>query len=181
MWVKMRYVVAKRNRDGTRRWYWQRRGFPTKRLPDDEAARLTAAGELNRRADDDQQAQPSEPEFGTIAWAVDEYRRSPKFTRRAAGTRRVYERWMLALSETVGPQPIAALTPKAVHDILDGIESKGAKVHCAAVLKRIADVAIRRGLTDRNPAARLDLEGFKRREELWHQDDVDRFLAACDG
>ena len=183
MWVKMRYVVKKRNRNGASRWYWQRPGFPTKRLPDDEAERLKVLSVLNERADAEKRGEgrPAEPEFGTIAWAVEEYRKSPKFTKKAAATRRLYERWMISLSETVGHQPITELTPKAVYDILDGIESKGGKKHCAAVLQRIAKVAIRRGLMDRNPATLLDLEGSNRREELWDQDDIDRFLNACEG
>jgi integrase len=88
---------------------------------------------------------------------------------------------MISLTETVGRQPITSLTPKAVYDILDGIDSKGGKVHCAAVLKRVADVAIRRGILDRNPATLLDLEGPNRREEIWSQDDIDGFLKACEG
>ena len=40
MLVRMRYIVEKRNSNGTSRWYWQRPGFATKRLPDDEAERL---------------------------------------------------------------------------------------------------------------------------------------------
>lgn len=183
MWVRMRYVTAKRNKDGTLRWYWERRDFPTKRLPDDQGERLEAATALNERADSEKRGDtgPAEPEFGTIAWAVEEYHTSAKFTSAAASTRRVYERWMLSLTETVGRQPITALTPKAVFDIIDGIDSKGGRKHCAAVLRRVADVAIRRGLLDRNPAARLDLEGSKRREVLWHQDAIDRFLGACEG
>ncbi len=183
MLVRMRYIVEKRNSNGTSRWYWQRPGFPTKRLPDDEDARSRTLRALNDRADAEKRGDhgPSEPEFGTIAWAVEEYRKSPKFAGKAAGTRRVYERWMISLTETVGRQPITTLTPKAVHDILDGIDSRGGKVHCAAVLRRVADVAIRRGLLDRNPATRLDLEGSNKREETWEQDNIGRFLDACDG
>lgn len=181
MWVKMRYVVKKTNKDGAARWYWDRRGFPTKRLPDDEGERLTAAGELNRRADAEKRAGPAEPEFGTVTWAIDEYRRSPKFTRLSASTRKAYGRWMQSLAATVGAQPMTALTPKAVHETLDGIESNGGKKHCAAVLRRIADLSIRRGLIDRNPASLLDLEGSNRRQEVWYENEVDRFLAACAG
>ena len=179
----MRYIVEKPNRNGASRWYWQRAGFNTKRLPDDEVERLKAAAALNERADAEKRGdcRPAEPEFGTIAWAVEEYRKSPKFTKRAVGTRSVYERWMIKLAETVGDQPMTALTPKTVHDILDGINSKGGKTHCAAVLKRIANVAVRRGLMDRNPATLLDLEGSNRREEIWDQDQIDCFLKACEG
>ena len=143
MWVKMRYTVEKLNKAGTSRWYWQRPGFPTVRLLGTEAERIAEAERLNERADAEKRGEtgPTEPNFGTIAWAVEEYRKSPKFTGAAAGTRRVYERWMLSLTKTVGSRPIDDLTPKAVHDIIDGIAAKGAKKHCAAVLRRVADVA----------------------------------------
>ncbi len=183
MWVRMRYVVEKLNKAGTSRWYWQRAGFPTKRLPDDEAERHSAVARLNERADAEKRgnAGSAEPNFGTIAWAVEEYKHSPKYARRSVSTRKVYDRWLLSLSETVGDRAMTALTPKVVYDILDGIESKGGKVHCAAVVRRIADVAIRRGLLDRNPATRLDLETSRRRETLWQQDEIDRFLETCEG
>ncbi len=181
--VRMRYIVEKLNKADSSRWYWQRPGFPTKRLPEDEGARYSAVAALNERADAEKRGKigPAEPNFGTIAWAVDEYRKSSKFTGKAVGTRRRYERWMISLSETVGREPITALTPKTVYDILDGIDSNGSKIHCAAVLRRVADVAIKRGLLDRNPASRLDLEGSRRREVLWQQDEIDRFLGACGG
>ncbi len=86
MWVKMRYVVEKRNKVGSTRWYWQRPGFPTKRLPDDEAERLQVVTALNERADAEKRGETSaeQRQFGTIGWAVDEYRKSPKFTGKAA-------------------------------------------------------------------------------------------------
>ncbi len=181
MWVRMRYVVAKRNRDGTRRWYWDRRGFPTKRLPDDETERLTVAGQLNRRADAEKRSEPVEPEFGTICWAVKEYRYSPRFARLSVSTRKVYGRWMQSLEETVGAEHITSLTPKAVHDIIDGIESTGAKSHAAAVLSAIAKLAVKRGLLDRNPAQSLDLPQSKRRDQLWSNADVASFIKTCKG
>ena len=112
---------------------------------------------------------------------MEEYRRSKKFSGKATATRRAYERWMISLTETLGRRPITALTPKAVYDILDGIDSKGGKKHCAAVLKRIAQVAMRRGILDRNPATLLDLEGSNRREEIWGESDIEKFLTACEG
>ena len=103
----MRYVVEKRNRNGASRWFWQRAGFNTKRLPVDEVDRLKAAAALNERADAEKRGEGSlaEPEFGSIAWAVDEYRKSPKFASKAAATRRAYERWMISLTETVQSTP----------------------------------------------------------------------------
>lgn len=183
MWVQMRYVVAKRNRDGTLRWYWQRRSFPTKRLPDDQGERLSVTAALNERADAEKRGDtgPAEPAFGTIAWAVTEYKHSPKFARLSVSTRKVYDRWLLSLSKTVGHQPITALTPKAVYDIIDGVQSIGAKSHVAAVLSAIAKLAIKRGLLDRNPAQSLDLAQSRRRDQLWSDADVASFLETCQG
>ena len=175
MLVRMRYIVEKRNRNGASRWYWQRPGFPTKRLPDDEVDRLKALSALNERADAEKRGEgrPAEPAFGSIAWAVEEYRKSPKFTGKAAATRRLYERYMLSLAETVGRHPIKALTPQRVHEIIDGIDSKGGKVHCAAVLRRVADVAIRRGLS---PSADCSLRNA---HEVGDRPKADEPFAVC--
>ena len=183
MWVKMRYTVEKLNKAGTSRWYWQRPGFPTKRLPDDEGERLDAATALNDRADAEKRGETvsDQKQFGTIAWAVEEYRRSGKFTSKAAGTRHVYERWMLAIERTAGDKPVTALTRRAVKEILAGIDSAGARVHAAAVLKQIADVAWDHELISSNPATRLGLEQSRRRDQAWTDDDIAAFLAACEG
>ena len=183
MLVRMRYSVEKRNADGSSRWYWQRPGFPTKRLPEDESERFQAVTALNERADSEKRGEtlPHGVTFGTIAWAIKTYRESPKYTRKAAGTRRVYERWMLALERTVGAEPVTALTRRRVKEILTGIESAGGKVHCAAVLKKIADVAWDHELITSNPAIRLELEKSRRRDQVWTEDDIAAFLTACEG
>ena len=114
MWVKMRYVVAKSNRNGSTRWYWQRPGFPTRRLPDDGVERVKAANQFNARADAEKRTEPIEPEHGTISWAIDKYRHSENFTTLAFKSRKAYQRWMLALAGTVGDRPLTSLTRRAV-------------------------------------------------------------------
>jgi hypothetical protein len=47
-----RYITVRKNGSGTERYYWQRRGFPLTRLPDDPVERLIRAGELNLAADE---------------------------------------------------------------------------------------------------------------------------------
>ena len=142
MWVQMRYVVEKINRNGKIRWYWQRPGFPTKRLPEDEGKRLEAATALNERADAEKRADtgPAEPSYGTITWAIGEYRASPRWQRLAARTRKLYEPFLHSLDRIQGHRPVTSLTRAAVRDILGAIPSKGRKVHCAAALKRVLDI-----------------------------------------
>ena len=181
MWVKMRYVVEKPNKDGSTRWYWQRPGFPTRRLRDDETERVKAAGQLNARADAEKQAEPVEPDVGTMEWAIDKYRYSDQWAKLSPNTRRTYERWMIVLTGTVGHQALTSLTRRAVKETLDGIESKGGKVHCAAVLHAIAEVGVDYELLQTNPAVRLRLPSSKSRDAIWSLGDCAAFLKACDG
>ena len=183
MWVKMRYVVEKNNRNGKSRWYWQRPGFPTKRLSDDEGERLEAATALNERADAEKRGDtgPTEPNFGTIAWAVGEYRASPRWQKLAARTRKMYEPFLQSLDRIQGHRPVTALTRAAVRDILRAIPSKGRKVHCAAALKRVLDVAWDFDLINRNPAIQLGLEQAGKRAAIWSDEDIQKFLARCAG
>ena len=181
MWVKMRYVVAKPNRDDSTRWYWQRPGFPTRRLPDDEIERVKAANQFNARADAEKRAEPVEPEYGTIAWAIDKHRASEDWAGLASKSRKVYERWMIVLSETVGDRPLASLTRRAVKETLDGIDSKGGKHHCAAVLRAIAEIAVDYEYLPANPVMQLRLTTYKPRQAVWAPEDQAAFIAACEG
>ncbi len=179
----MRYVVEKNNRNGSLRWYWQRPGFPTKRLSDDEGERLEAATALNERADAEKRGdtRPADPVFGTIKWAVSEYRASPAWQKLAVGTLRMYEPFLQSLDHIQGHRPVTALTRAAVRDILRAIPSKGRKVHCAAALKRVLDVAWDFDLINRNPATQLGLEQAGKRAAIWSDADIQKFLAHCAG
>ncbi len=181
MWVKMRYVVAKPNRDGSTRWYWQRPGFPTRRLPDGEVERVKVAHQFNARADAEKRTEPVEPEHGTITWAIDKYRHSEDFTTLAFKSREAYQRWMLALAATVGDQLLTSLTRRAVKETLDGIESKGSRRHCAAVMRAIAEIGVDYEFLSANPVTRLRLPTSKPRQAVWLPEDQAAFLAACDG
>lgn len=181
MLVRMRYVVKKPNRNGTDRWYWQRPGFPTRRLPEEEAERAQAAYALNVRADAEKRALPIAPEVGTIAWAIDKYRESDQFTRLSYSTRRAYQRWMLALADTVGDQPLAGLDRRTIKETLDGINSRGGRRHCAAVLRAVAEVGVDYGHLPDNPVTRLRLAGARPRDAIWTPDDQAAFLEASKG
>lgn len=179
MWVKMRYVVEKPNKDGTERRYWQRRGFPSRRLRGTDAEQMAEVQRLNEAADAERVVDPGEPLFGTIAWAVAQYRASPKWQKLVVNTRRNYEPFMQSLDELKGRQPVTVLNRGAVREVLSGIDAPGRKVHCAAVLKRILDIAWDHDLIERNPAAQLGLAASGKRDVIWTDQDIERFLAHC--
>src|SRR5260370_4521546 len=73
MHVKLRYVERRGDRSGGERWYWHRRGHKLTRLPDDLAARITMAEQLNAAAD---RVPLAEFARGSIAWVIQRYRDS---------------------------------------------------------------------------------------------------------
>lgn len=182
MWLKLRYVVEKRNKDGTSRWYWQRPGQLTRRLPDHEVARLEMAGRLNDEADAEKRNGPKpRPEYGTIAWAVHTYRQSQRFRKLSNSTKDAYEYWLERLTKTVGHRHLSDLTPKSVGAIIDAIPSHGRKTHCKAVLSAIARVGIKNWIIQANPVQAVEIEGSKKRSVVWSDDEITRFLEACEG
>lgn len=178
MWVKMRYVVEKPNRDGTTRLYWQRRGFPTRRVQPSDFGPGGLVDRLNKAADGGERS--ATIEYGTIAWAVERYRLSSKFRTLSITTRRIYERWMHAIVATVGARPVADLTPQAVYEIIEGINSTVGKIHCAAVLSKVSKVCMKHGLLAHNPASALELERPRRRDQVWSESAQAAFQRACE-
>ncbi|KKL56672.1 hypothetical protein LCGC14_2243110, partial [marine sediment metagenome] len=146
-----------------------------------EAERFAEAERLNEAADAERAIEPDEPAFGTLGWAVAEYRASPAWQKLAVETRRMYEPFMISLDRIKGRQPVTALTRSAVREVLKGIEAPGRKVHCAAVLKRVLDVARDHDLIQNNPAIQLGLAHSGKRDTIWSDQEIERFLSHCTG
>jgi integrase len=176
--VKLRYVISRVGRRGKVRWYWERKGHPLVRLPDDLAGRVAMAQHLNNRAD----AVSSEQDGlarGSIAWIVHRYRQSEKFATLAPGTKRYYERYLRDI-EALGPDlPFkTAFTRRAVVDFVETYEKPHQRRQAAAVLKVVFNRAEYEGFGQKETAAKLDLKAPNRRERIWGDDEVDRWIDA---
>ena len=177
MKVRLRYVTARRNRDGSLRWYWVRRGQPVVRLPDDENARVQRAAELNAEADG---ASPvTRHERGTVAWAVDTYRASEAFTGLSSASRRAYGRWMQRLEEKQGHRRLSELTRGNIKALIASIDSPGGKRHMAAVLARIVEVARDHEYLMHNTTDRLRIPAPNKRNTIWLPEHEEAFSTAC--
>ena len=126
-------MVAKQLRNGSVAYYWNphvrytRAGFPLHReaLGRDYALAITRAVELNRHLDDWRHGRHAvrdldlQPGFGTLAWLVERYKRSPAFTDKVSGrSRDEYERTL----QLVLRHPLAGGAE------LDGLERLGVPV-----------------------------------------------------
>ena len=82
MLERLRYVTRRVDRSGRERWYWQRRGHPLTRLPDEKAERMAMAERLNAAADGRGSA---DHERGTIGWVIARYRGGDEYRDLAPG------------------------------------------------------------------------------------------------
>lgn len=179
MLARMKYVIAKPRKNGSVAYYWQRKGHPIRRLPDDETERFAMARRLNDDAERGDTAVAVSPKAGTIAWALDEIRETTWWSDLAPNTRKLYEHWVIALAGEVGSRSLADLDEAAVDEILASIKSHQRKKHCNAVLTKISKLAVRRRYITHNPCVNLGLKSSGKRHQLWTIEEENEFLVAC--
>ena len=205
--IKARYLIAKRNNDGTHRWYWQpshalaAAGWPRKRLRRadgmpivDLGEAVTAAEAINAELDAWRAGPPGAPGArgpdariadvppGSIAALIALYKASPKFARLAPATKRGYD-WCLRLIDTRwGEGPARALTPRAIQKfytaMYDATPSKANAV--VRVLRLLLEFGRLNGIVALNVAARPGLIGTAPRLRVWTPAEIAAMIATAD-
>lgn len=177
MRLKLRYVVRKQNRRGDVRWYWERPGCKTHRLPNNEPARVAEALRLNAAADAGKAG--GKPAEGTVAWAIDAYRNSPQWSRLAPGTRTLYGFWLTKIDEAIGSRPMGSLTPGDVDDMLGRI-SPSRQAHFRAAFRAIVKIARRHRYLTEDITAGTEVARSRVRDTVAEPDEIERLRKACD-
>lgn len=179
MLTNVPYVEPRRNKDGSVRYYWRRRGFKLERLPADEPAAVGRAIELNDLAD--RGLGPRKPIAtgpGTVADYLDEYEHSDAFAALAASTRRGYLVEMARFRAALGPLPVGTITRRVVKRYLKTIDSVALRRRARNVLLNVLEIALDDGEVAANPARGIRLPGTPKRDALWSDDDIDAFVEA---
>ncbi len=176
--VKVRYITQRVGPNGRVYWYWQRRGFPLRRLPDDSAKRLFEAERLNAWADA-QNGRKARQADDSLSRLVRNYEDTDRYQDLAKGTRIYYDRKLRDIIRVWGDLPVSFLTRKAVVDFVESYETPGERKKAAAVLYNLFDLAVYRGWAEANLAKGLRLKTPPRRDAVWSQDDCDAFLRQC--
>lgn len=185
-----RYVVERRTRTGDVVLYWQpsaalrAEGWRSTRLPDERRAAYAVADDLNDKLDrwyrgkgDPNRQKSSAPPRGTVAWCIEEYRRSSFFRDLAVRTRRDYERHLDAIRAWAGAEPVQAVTPRVVYAWREAL-AKGSQrqgTYRLQVLRLLLAHAVRMGELDRNPAERFRAFASPPRDVVWTDDEVAAF------
>jgi integrase len=141
MQITMRYVEARRRKDGTHAYYWRRRGWPVVRLPDGEAERYARALELTRASDAGRplpgvkgKAAPARKpapapriEPGSAAALMRDYQKSATFKALGPSTQANYRSVYRLAERVLGPLPIDRLTRRVCVAFLDGYDGDPAR------------------------------------------------------
>src|SRR5438874_1621620 len=177
MLERLRYVTRRTDKSGRERWYWQRRGHPLTRLPDDKAERMAMAERLNAAAD----GRGLDHERGTIGWVISRYRGGDEYRDLAPGTVKYYKRFLRDI-EALGPAlPFASFTRRAVVDFVETYSRPHQRRQVAAVLKNLFKLARYHGVVATDETAGLRLKTNRPRDRVWSEDEINRWLAAAVG
>lgn len=165
--IRLKYVTRRKGPRGQVYWYWQRKGFPLERLPDDEAMRFARARELNAWAEGALAARPKrEPAPDSVLLLVRRYEASDRYKALAPGTRTYYDRQLRLILRLWGDLPIGQVSRRAVVDAVEGLPP-GEKRKFAAVLSNLFRLAAYLGWAQAaNHARELEIS-TRRRDEIW--------------
>jgi hypothetical protein len=172
----MRYVTHRANRKGGDRWYWQRRGHPLTRLPNNPIERMAMVERLNRAADS---LRPVELERDTIGWVIERYRGGDAYRKLSGGSIKTYKRFLQDIENLGRSLPFSSFTRRAVVDFVESYPKTHQRRAVATVLKNLFGVARYHGIVLNNEATALRLETSRPRERIWSDDEIARWLAAA--
>lgn len=182
MEIKLRYVTKRIKRGGRLLWYWQRRGFPLRRLPDDPTSPefVALVNHLNDEADAERVVKESKAP-GTFGWLVDAYLESPEAEGLAPRTFQNYEYWLRRLERKFGDLHVSGINREFVRDLRNSMrETPSAANVCIEVLRMFLGWAVDNGKLAENPALKPGRLKVKRRRAVWDDDAERRFLEHAD-
>ena len=179
--IQVRYVTKRVKPSGRVYWYWQRRGFPLTRLPDDEGERLAAATKLNEEADAKKANLPKRGALpdNAVTSVIHLYEQTEGYKELADGTRTYYDRHLRQILRTFGDLPFSAITRRVVVDYCNGFSTAGEQRKAAAVMSNLFEVAVYHGHATENHARKLRLKTPKRRKTVWTHEEIAAFLDAA--
>lgn len=156
--IKFEHVTSRKNKNGTIRYYFRRRGQPVERLPDDPQSEEFAAA-YNRLLN--WVAPALEAQEGSFAWACDQYMDSPEFKGKADATRTARRRIIISMmkerldpahTETFGQEKLARITAKHVRVLRDRkADNPNAANERLKILSQVFKLALAKDWVESNP------------------------------
>lgn len=189
--VNVRYVVERKNDNGSTRRYWMRPGYDSVRLPDKAWAEF--AERLNNEVDAGKRPRRKvrlkiEPDFGTVGYWCNLYEASTEasvgvarpFNSLAPNTRKNYLRALRDIKERLAKVPLRGMTRRALVEYLETVPTAPLRRVSRNVWLNLFSLALARGDAAQNPVTGLTIATSPRRDQLWMPDDIDAWMGFCE-
>lgn len=191
--LRVRYLVAKKNRAGKTRYYWQpnnalkAHGWKIQRLSDMRHEALAHAEDINARVDAWRAGIVREPDTrqpGTIAALIHAYKNARHFKKLSPKTQKDYKNYLDLIEDWAGLELCLGIRPQAVQRLYeahcDRTPAKAA--YMIRVLRTLFSYAEREGVIPKgtNPATRPGLDYKAKKGRLWSPEDVKLFVKYAD-
>lgn len=202
--ITVEFLVSKRNKDGSRNFYWQ----PSKTLKDagwqgralgkTESDAIDAAREINKNVDEWRQGKAL-PQIRTrhnensLAAAIEDYRRDvlegtkPNGDRRIAkSTAKTYATALKRLEAWAGKHPLKYITPLRVEKLRDAMVQSGLGEHAAHNTLKIGRqlfaylIKKHRWEQGKNPFENFDMGAPAPRQTVWSPPARELIIATAD-
>lgn len=179
MQIKIKYLVGRKNRDGSKRYYWDRPGFELAKLGKDPIRAAQAATNLNN------EAEGKKPDYigsqvGTVNWVMDLYKTTEIWLVLSEGSKSVYGPSIRRIGRILGDIPIQEIRRSNVRALMASIPTVGGKIKAAAVLSNLFKTAIDEDLITVNHALKLGLSKGDGRTEWFATEAVAAWMAAAE-
>lgn len=159
MFFEFEHITERTNSDGTKRYYFRRRGQPIERLPGEPLSDEFMAA---YRKCKEWRAPAAASVEGSFAWACDQYMDSTDYTTKADATQKARRRVILTMTkeplipgrpETFGEERIRAFTAAYIEVLRDRKASNpNAGNERLKILRQVFKLAFRRKWVDSNVA-----------------------------
>lgn len=191
--VSIRYLVTRKNSDGTARHYWQpdsslrASNWKMTRLSDAWHEAVQQAEEINKSVDNWRAGNlesPTNHKPGSMDALIADYRNSRRFAELRPGTKRDYNTYLDMIAQWAGEAPARVIDAPMVQDLYE----KNRKAHprkaayLIQVLRLLFTHAERAGFIPKNsnPATKPGMSYQAPKATLWTPDQVTHFVATAD-
>ena len=166
-------------------FYWEpsaslkKAGYFSQPLGKNIAEAIKKAEHWNRDADKTRKSLTEpDPNYGTIAWVIRQYKKSSRFKKLRASTQKGYKVHMDVIEKFAGDKHPRKLKAKLVERWYDKIRETTPSLANAVmrVLSILLEYATLEELIDQNPVKKIRMVTVPPRQAIWSNDQIENFL-----
>lgn len=191
MKLTLKYLTTRTNKQGNVYAYIRKRGFPFVSIRDVNGKPLAPSNSpefmdayfraIRQLENCKNEGSVSYVKPGSIAMAIREYKKSPKFVSLKPETKTSYNRILDKINDTWGKLDITDITSAAVAGYQDKVGKTSPRMADVYVqlIRNVFTLCIRKGWAQTNPATDIKPQHKKKPHETWTNEEVQQAIRDC--